>query len=122
MYNKVMYFSSASSTTSCSGLLKHGISKLQAFEMTCLRKSKGRNKWTESERTEVSYGNIAQVLAAEGYRVPKQTVWAAIKKYKDHRTLCCLPGSGQHFKLTPEILAMFEDQMRSDNESTPLNL
>ena len=32
----------------------------------------------------VSYGNIANILAAEGLKVPKKMVWAMIKKYKEH--------------------------------------
>ena len=70
----------------------------------------------------VSYSNIARVLAAEGYRVPKQTVWATIKKYKDHGTLCCLPGSGRRFKLTPVVLAMIEERMRADDETAATQL
>ena len=66
----------------------------------------------------VLYGNIARVLAAEGYRVPEQTVWATIKKYKDHGTLCRLPGSSWCFKLTPKVLAMIEERMRTDDETT----
>ena len=66
----------------------------------------------------VSYGNIARILAAEGYIVPKETVWATIKKYKDHGTLCRLPGSGGRFKLTPEVLAMIEERMRTNDETT----
>ena len=117
-----MYFSSAWSTTSCSGLLKHGISKLQAIEMTRLRKAKGQNKWIESERTKSIVWEHAWVLAAEEYKVPKQTVWATIKQYKDHRTLCCRPGSGQHFKLTPKILVMIEERMRTDDETKATQL
>ena len=49
----------------------------------------------------LSYANVAKVLAAEGYIVSKQTVWATITKYKTHGTLSRLPGSGRHFKLTP---------------------
>ena len=70
----------------------------------------------------VSCGNIARVLAAEGYRVPKQTVWATTKKYKDHGTLSRLPGSGRRFKLTPEVLAMIEERMRTDDKTTATQL
>lgn len=35
----------------------------------------------------VSYGNITKVLAAEGHRDPKQTVWDMTKKYKEHGNL-----------------------------------
>ena len=66
----------------------------------------------------VSHLNIAKVLAAEGYWVPRQTVWATIKRYKNHGTLCHLPGSGRRFKLTPEVLALIEEQMQADDETT----
>ena len=38
-----------------------------------------------------------------------------------HGTLSRLPGSGRHFKLTPDILAIIEEQMRVDDETTALN-
>ena len=47
----------------------------------------------------VSYGRIAKVLAAEGLKVPKKTIWITISKYKAHGTLSHLPGSGRRFKL-----------------------
>ena len=48
----------------------------------------------------VSYEKIAKVLAAEGLKVPKKTIWITISKYKAHGTLSHLPGSGRRFKLT----------------------
>ena len=65
----------------------------------------------------ISYGNVAKVLAAEGYTVPKQTIWPTIRKYNMHGTLSCLSGSGHRFKLTPNILAIIEVQMRSDDKT-----
>ena len=59
----------------------------------------------------VSYGNIAQVVTAEGCRVLKKTVWATIRKYKDYRTLCRLPGSGWYLKSMPEVLDMIDERM-----------
>ena len=70
----------------------------------------------------ISYGNITKVLAAEGYRGPKQTVWDTIRKYKTHTTLSRLPGSGHRFKLTSDILAIIEDQMTEDDETTATQL
>ena len=61
-------------------------------------------------------------LAAEGYGVPRQTVWATIKRYKDHGTLCRLPGSGRRFKLTPEVLALIKERMQADDETTATQL
>ena len=47
----------------------------------------------------ISYSNVAKVLAAEGFRVPKRMVWATIQKYKIHGATSCLPGSGRPFKV-----------------------
>ena len=35
-----------------------------------------------------------QGLSGEEFRVPKQTMWVTIKKYKTHGTVSRLPGSG----------------------------
>ena len=70
----------------------------------------------------VSYGRLAKVLAAEGLKVPKKTIWTTISKYKAHGTLSRLPGSGRRFKLTPEALAMIEAQMQADDETTATQL
>ena len=50
----------------------------------------------------------------------KQMAWATIKKYKDHGTLCRLPGSGWHLKLTSEVLALIEERMRTGDETTAM--
>ena len=42
----------------------------------------------------ISYGKWAKILAVEGFRVPKQTVWATIQKYKPPGAISRLPGSG----------------------------
>ena len=68
----------------------------------------------------ISYDNVA--LAAEGYRVPKQTVWATIQKYKTRGTIFHIPGSGRPFKLTREMLDVIEEQMKQDDEITATQL
>ena len=70
----------------------------------------------------LSYGRIAQVLAAEGLKVPKKTVWTTVSKYKARGTLSRLPGSGGRFKLTPEVLDIIEAQMQADDETTATQL
>ena len=62
----------------------------------------------------VSYGVLAQVLAAEGFRVSK--------KYKKHGTISRLPGSGRLFKLTRAMLDIVEAQMELDDETTVTQL
>ena len=46
----------------------------------------------------ISCERVAQVLVAEGFQVPKQTVWATIRKYKAHGTVSRLSGSGRAFQ------------------------
>jgi transposase len=70
----------------------------------------------------VSYGNVVHVLAAEGLRVPKQTVWATVQKYKKHGTISRLPGSGRPFKLTGAMVTAIEERMQQDNETTSTQL
>ena len=57
----------------------------------------------------ISYGNMTKVLAAEGFRVLKWTVWATIQKYKTHGTISHPPGSGRPFKLTSIMLDAIEE-------------
>ena len=70
----------------------------------------------------ISYGNVAIVLPAEGFRVPKRTVWATIQKYKTHGTISHLPGSGSPFKLTCEMLDAIKEQIKQDDETTATQL
>ena len=52
----------------------------------------------------IFYSNVAKVLAAEGFWVPKQMVWASIQKYKTHGMISRLLGSSRPFKLTHKML------------------
>ena len=65
---------------------------------------------------------MAKVLAAEGFRVPKQTLWATILKYKTHGSISLLPGSGRPFKLTREMLDAKEEQMKQHDETMATQL
>ena len=62
--------------------------------------------------SDCSYGDIERVLRHEGKIVPKKTIWAIIKKYKEHGTIGRLAGSGRQPKLTAEVLALVEAKMR----------
>ena len=44
--------------------------------------------------SDCSYGDIERVLRHEAKIVPKKTIWAIIKKYKEHGTIGRLAGSG----------------------------
>ena len=70
----------------------------------------------------VYYDVLAQVLATEGFRVLKKAVWVTIKKYKEHGTISCLPGSGRPFKLTRMMLDIIETQMELVDETTATQL
>ncbi len=70
----------------------------------------------------VSYGNVSQVLATEGFCISKKTVWTTIQKYEEHETISHLPGSGRPFKLTREMLDVIEEQMGQDDENTATQL
>ena len=72
--------------------------------------------------SDCSYGDIERVLRHEGKIVPKKTIWAIIKKYKEHGTIGRLAGSGRQPKLTAEVLALVEAKMRSDDETTAVHL
>ena len=72
--------------------------------------------------SDCSYRDIERVLRHKGKIVPKKTIWAIIKKYKEHGTIGRLAGSGRQPKLTEEVLALVEAKMRSDNETTAVHL
>ena len=45
-----------------------------------------------------------------------------MRKYQKHGTLSRLPGSGRRFKLSNEVLAIIEAQMRDNDETTVTQL
>ena len=59
-----------------------------------------------------SYGDIECVLRHEKKIIPKKTIWAIIKKYKEYGMIGRLAGSGRHPKLTAEVLGLVEAKMR----------
>ena len=61
----------------------------------------------------ISYERGAQVLAEEGFWLPKQTV---------HGTISRLPGSDRPFKPTCKMLEAIEEKMKQDNETTVTQL
>ena len=66
----------------------------------------------------ISCERVAQVLAVEGFWVPKQTVWATICKYKAHGTISRFPVSGRPFKLTHKMREVIEEKIKQDDETT----
>ena len=57
----------------------------------------------------IFYSHMAKVLAADGFWVPKQMVWAIKQKYKTHGTISHLPGSGRP---TRKMLDAIEEWMK----------
>ena len=45
-----------------------------------------------------------------------------IKHYQESETIHCLPGSGRISKITGEIKEIIEQQMRTDDETTAVQL
>ena len=70
----------------------------------------------------VSYQNVVNILKLEGIKVSKKGVWTTIQKYKRHRTISRLPGSGRPYKITSEMLRLIEDRMKDDDETTATQL
>ena len=65
---------------------------------------------------------MVKVLTAEGLKVPKKTIWVTIKKHKEQGTISHLPGSGGWFKLMSEVLAIIEESMMANDETTATQL
>ena len=43
---------------------------------------------------------------------------ATVQKYKRHRTISCLSGSGRPNKVTTEMLKLIQSHMKEDNKTT----
>ena len=70
----------------------------------------------------ISFGQILRILQREGFNILRQTIWLIVRKYQKHGTLSRLPGSGRRFKLSNEVLAIIEAQMRDNDEKTATQL
>ena len=61
---------------------------------------------------------IEKLLAKEGMKASRVGIYKFLKKYKETGTVQRQIGSGRPTKITAEIKALVEQQMRSDDETT----
>lgn len=62
--------------------------------------------------------SIKKLLAAEGVSVSRVAIWKFLAKYKRTGTIARQEGSGRKSLLTRQILAIVEEQMLKDDETT----
>ena len=65
---------------------------------------------------------ITKILHKEGIKASRRGVLKFIKRYRRSGTIHRLPGSGRISKITEEIKAIVEEQMREDDETTAIQL
>lgn len=65
---------------------------------------------------------IAKILHKEGIKASRRGVLKFIRRYQRSGTIQRLPGSGRISKITEEIKAIVEEQMRADDETTAVQL
>ena len=61
---------------------------------------------------------IARYLQAVNIHCARQNVAIFIKKYRQTKSICRRSGSGRPSKLTAEVKAIVEEEMRRDDETT----
>lgn len=65
---------------------------------------------------------IRDLLAKEGMRASKWGIIKFLKRYKETGTITRKPGSGRPSRITPEIKAIVDGQMKIDDETTAYQL
>lgn len=65
---------------------------------------------------------ICRLLEEEGLRASRTGIAYFLKKYEQTGSIARRPGSGRPSKITSEIKAMVEQQMREDDETTAVQL
>ena len=65
---------------------------------------------------------IADALAEEGLVATRQGLAKFIRRFKETGSIKRCPGSGRPSKVTPEVKAVVEAQMREDDETTAVQL
>ena len=65
---------------------------------------------------------IAKLLREEGMQVSRRGVDKFIQRYRQTGTIARKPGSGHPSKITSEIKAIVDEQMRTDDETTAIQL
>ena len=65
---------------------------------------------------------ISKLLKEEGIKASRRGILKFIKRYRESGTIDRLPGSGRLSKITGEIKEIVEQQMRTDDETTAVQL
>ena len=65
---------------------------------------------------------IAKLLREEGMQASRRGVDKFIQRYRQTGTIARKPGSGCPSKITSEIKAIVDEQMRTDDETTAVQL
>ena len=65
---------------------------------------------------------IAKFLREEGMQASRRGVDKFIQRYRQTGTIARKPGSGRPSKITSEIKAIVDEQMRTDDETTAVQL
>ena len=81
-----------------------------------------RQRILHYERTGHKAPTICRMLREEGMGVSRAGVHKFLQKYKETRSIERRPGSGRPTKMTAEVRALIERQMRDEDETTAVQL
>lgn len=65
---------------------------------------------------------IVQILKEENIRISRVSVWRFLVRYKKTGTIARKEGSGRPTKMTSEVMALVEEQMCKDDETTAFQI
>ena len=65
---------------------------------------------------------IAKILKEEGIRISRVSVWKFISRYQQTGCVARKEGSGRRTKMNTQVMALVEEQMNSDDETTAFQL
>lgn len=65
---------------------------------------------------------IEKLLKQEGITISRVSIWKFISQYKKTGCVARKEGSGRPIKISPEAMALIEEQMNADDETTALQL
>ena len=65
---------------------------------------------------------IEKLLKEEGIRISRVSIWKFISRYKKTGCVARMEGSGRPAKISPEVMALVEEQMRANDKTTAFQL
>lgn len=65
---------------------------------------------------------IQKILKEESIVISRVSIWKFIRRYERSGTLARKEGSGRPTKITPQVMALVEEQMNNDDETTAVQL